>query len=126
MLIFFGTIVLQTNTVFAQDDDFEQISKIIEAGNAKELVKNFSASVELNINGEEATYSRSQAEAVLKDFFTKNPPKSFSINHKGASKGGLPYAIGAYEHSAGKYRVWIRLRKATTKHLVYEMSFIKE
>lgn len=112
--------------VYAQEEDLEQISKIVVAGNAKELVKTFDESVDLNIDGDEATYSRSQAEAVLKDFFSKSPPKSFAINHKGASKGGLPYAIGRYEHDSGTYRVWIRLKMVKDRFRVIEMSFIKE
>ena len=102
------------------------LTKIIQSGNAKDLVKQFSKNVELNINGKEATYSQAQAEAVLKDFFSKSSPEAFTINHKGASKGGLPYAIGEYKNSIGDYRVWIRLKSENGKNLVYEMSFIKE
>ena len=110
----------------AQEAEFELISKIIKAGNAKDLVKEFNTSVELNIDGEEASFSKAQAEAILKDFFIKNSPTSFGINHKGASKGGLPYAIGEYVSNSKNFRVWIRLRKSGDQYLVYEMSFIKE
>jgi len=110
----------------AQKADFDLLSKIIKAGNAKDLVKQFTTSIELNINGEEASYSQAQAEAVLKDFFTKSPPEAFTINHTGASKGGLPYAIGEYKNGQGDYRVWIRMKSVNSKNLVYEMSFIKE
>ena len=124
VLIVFTTL-LATNSI-AQDADFDLLSKIIKTGNAKDLVKQFSKNVELNINGKEATYSQSQAEAVLKDFFSKSSPEEFTINHKGASKGGLPYAIGEYKNSIGDYRVWIRLKSENGRNLVYEMSFIKE
>jgi hypothetical protein len=110
----------------AQNADFDLLSKIIKTGNAKDLAKQFSKSVELNIDGKEATYSQAQAEAVLKRFFDKNTPQEFTINHKGASKGGLPYAIGEYKSGTGSYRVWIRLKTVNSKNLVYEMSFIKE
>ncbi|RLD24960.1 MAG: DUF4783 domain-containing protein [Bacteroidetes bacterium] len=110
----------------AQNTDFDLLAKIIKTGNAKDLAKQFSKSVELNIDGKEATYSQAQAEAVLKSFFDKNAPQEFAINHKGASKGGLPYAIGEYKSGTGSYRVWIRLKTVNSKNLVYEMSFIKE
>ena len=110
----------------AQEADFSLLTKIIKTGNAKDLAKQFSKSVELNIDGKEATYSQAQAEAVLKSFFDKNTPQEFAINHKGASKGGLPYAIGEYKSGTGNYRVWIRLKTIDSKNLVYEMSFIKE
>lgn len=110
----------------AQNADFDLLAKIIKTGNAKDLARQFSNSVELNIDGKEATYSQAQAEAVLKGFFDKNAPQEFTINHKGASKGGLPYAIGEYKSGTESYRVWIRLKTVKSKNLVYEMSFIKE
>ena len=124
--LFFAIIVLGPANSIAQEADFELLTKIIKTGNAKDLVKQFSKSVELNINGQEASYSQPQAEAVLKDFFTRSAPEAFTINHKGASKGGLPYAIGEYKNGVGNYRVWIRLKTVNGRNLVYEMSFIKE
>ena len=125
MLLFVAVGVSMTDAV-AQEVDFELLTKIIKSGNSKDLVKQFSKTVELNIDGEEASYSQAQAEAVLKDFFGKNAPLAFTINHKGSSKGGLPYAIGEYENDSGNYRVWIRLKSNKGRNLVYEMSFIKE
>jgi hypothetical protein len=125
LLIFVAAGFLTTNTV-AQEVDFELLTKIIKSGNAKDLVKQFSKTVELNIDGEEASYSQAQAEAILKDFFGKNAPIAFTINHKGSSKGGLPYAIGEYKNESGTYRVWIRLKPESGRNQVYEMSFIKE
>jgi Domain of unknown function (DUF4783) len=125
-LFFIIATTLLATASMAQENDYEQLSKIIKSGNAKDLVKQFSNIVELNIDGEEASYSRAQAEAVLKDFFNKYPPQAFTINHKGASKGGLPYIIGEYKNSAGNYRVWIRLKNVNGRKLVYEMSFILE
>jgi len=115
-----------SNLSLAQSDDFELVGKIIKTGNAKDLVKQFHTTIELNIDGKEASYSKSQAEAVLKNFFSKNPPTAFTINHKGASKSGLPYAIGQYKNELGNYRVWIRLKEVNGKNLINEISFIKE
>ena len=126
IVILFTFTLLPSGSSVAQEADFELISKIIKTGNAKDLVKQFSKNVELNINGKEATYSRAQAEAVLKDFFSKGSPEDFAFNHKGASKGGLPYAIGEYTNSMGNYRVWIRLKIEDGRNLVDEISFIKD
>ncbi len=125
-LFLFIFTMLSVSNVIAQEAEFELLSKIIKTGNAKDLVKQFSKNVELNINGKEATYSRAQAEAVLKDFFSKGSPEDFTFNHKGASKAGLPYAIGEYTNSLGNYRVWIRLKVEDGRNLVDEISFIKD
>jgi len=125
VFMFVGMCVYASSS-FAQPDSFELVGKIIKTGNAKDLVKQFNSTVELNIDGQEESYSKSQAEAVLRNFFTKNPPTAFAINHKGSSKSGLPYAIGEYKNNLGVYRVWIRLKTVNGKNLVYEMSFVKE
>jgi len=109
-----------------QEVDFKSISEVLAAGSARELMAFVNKTVELNINGEEASYSKPQAEGVLKNFFTDNPPTSFQISHKGASSSGLPYAIGQYNYNGGKYRVWIRFRLINQRYLIHGMSFIKE
>ena len=75
-------ISFSATSSYAQEEDFNHIVKIVKSGNSKELVKKFGSSVELNMDGDEANYSKSQAEAVLKDFFGKNAPKMFNDEHK--------------------------------------------
>lgn len=110
----------------AQEEDFVAISKVLEAGSSKAMAAYLDKSVDLNIDGKEATYSKAQAEGILKRFFADYPVQSFEFNHKGASKSGLPYAIGQYNYDGGEFRVWIRLKKATSQYLIEEMSFIKK
>ena len=117
---------LISGAIRAQDDNFVEIGQVLEAGSSKEMAKYLNKSIDLNIDGKEATYSKAQAEGILKRFFTDYPPKEFEINHKGASKSGLPYAIGQYDYEDGSFRVWIRLKKINEQYLVHEMSFIKE
>ena len=114
------------SSIHAQNKDFDQIGDALEAGSSKEMAKYLNQSIDLNIDGTEATYSKAQAEGILKSFFTDFPATGFEINHKGASKSGLPYAIGQYDHENGSFRVWIRLKIVKEQYLIHEMSFIKE
>jgi len=125
-LIFLVFITLGVNESLAQEEEYNELAKIIKSGNAKELVNHFSNSVDLNINGEQSNYGKSQAEAILKDFFNNSEPVSFIVNHKGASKSGRSYAIGEYKNKLGVYRVWIRLVDENGQSRVSEISFIKE
>ena len=54
--------------------DLENIAAAISSGNSKELATYFDNTVEVKIANKEGAYSKSQAEAIIKDFFTKNPP----------------------------------------------------
>jgi len=82
--------------------------------------------VDVTIDGNVDSYSKTQAEFALRDFFKNNPPSSFTIVHQGSSKGGLPYAIGQYLTNNETYRVWMRIKKTDGRYLIHEISFIKE
>jgi len=102
------------------------VRESLKAGNSKELVKQFNASVDMNLDGEVNSYSKAQAEFVLKDFFKKHPVSEFSIVHTGSSKGGLQFAIGRYVSNSDSYNVLIRVKELEGKYLVHEINFVKE
>ncbi len=110
----------------AQNETVADVKLVLEVGNANELSKYLNEKVDLNIDGQEGTYSHSQATGVLKNYFKENPPKSFQINHEGASENGLIYAIGEYTTIERSFRVWIRLKEVNGQYKIHEMSFVKE
>lgn len=105
---------------------FAPMKEAVKAGNAKDLAKYFNTSIDLNLEGELNTYSKAQAEFVLRDFFKKHSPNDFSIVHTGSSKGGLQFAIGKYQSGADNYNVLMRVREVEKSYLIHEMSFTKE
>jgi hypothetical protein len=112
--------------IFAQAEIFNPMKDALKTGNAKEVVKFFNASVDMNIEGNVDTYSKTQAEFVLRDFFKKHPPTEFNIVHMGASKGGLQYAIGRFVSNADSYNVMIRVKEIDKVNLIHEINFVKE
>jgi hypothetical protein len=116
-----GTVVLaQGNSVV------EQVKESIKAGSAKELAKYLNPSVDVTLEGKPSTYSKAQAEFVLRDFFKANPPSEFNIIHQGSSKGGQPFAIGQYKSGANTFRVWMKIKVSGNESLIQEISFVKE
>jgi len=105
---------------------FTPMKDAVRAGNAKELARYFNTAIDLNLEGEVNTYSKAQAEFVLRDFFKKHAPTDFTIVHTGSSKGGLQFAIGKYTSGAESYNVLMRIREVDKVFLIHEMSFNKE
>lgn len=105
---------------------FAPMKDAVKAGDARELAKYFNTSIDLNLEGEVSTYSKAQAEFVLRDFFKKHSPTDFSIVHTGSSKGGLQFAIGKYQCGSDSYNVLMRVREVEKAYLIHEMSFTKE
>ncbi len=97
----------------------------MSSGKAELISKYFSNTVELTINSKEDIYSKTQAQIILKDFFKKNIPQSFSILHEGG-KGESRYAIGSLKTSRGKYRVTILLKASDSKPLIHQLRIERD
>lgn len=81
-------------TTIQQQQNFEAMMvSAFKTGNASKIAKYFNENVDLSIDGKEDLYSKSQAEQILKNFFSAHPSKDFKIIHKGAA-GGSEYFIG--------------------------------
>jgi hypothetical protein len=119
-LVCFGVIPAAAQDIFAPMKD------AIKTGNAKEVIKFFNSSVDMNLDGEVAMYSKAQAEFVLRDFFKKHPSSDFSIVHTGSSKGGLQFAIGRYTSNADTFDVVIRVKEVSGSYLIHEINFVKD
>lgn len=122
LLFIVGLIALcaQAQTVF------DPMKEAVKAGSAKDLVRFLNSSVDINLEGDVNTYSKAQAEFVLRDFFKKHAPSDFTIVHTGASKGGLQFAIGKYQSGSISYNVLMRVREVGKESLIHEISFVKE
>lgn len=122
ILLFFTSIALQ-----AQKKEISEAEGYIRQGDAKGLSKYFGNNVELNFDGKKQNYSRNQAEFVMKDFFTKNPPKpdGFEYYHRGNSTG-LSYSIIKYDSRNGAFRVFMKVKNQQGKYLIDALDFIKE
>jgi len=104
-------------------DIINEVSAAIKSGNASNVSKYFNPTLDLTVPGNEGTYSKAQANMILKDFFSKNSPKSFLINHQGASNDGSLYAIGTYTSNLGAYRTYFLLKKTGTTYLIQKLEF---
>ncbi|HCK23008.1 MAG TPA: hypothetical protein DHW15_12865 [Bacteroidetes bacterium] len=104
--------------------DLSSISGYISTGNAKGLSAHFDNLVELHLDDQEGTFSRTQAEQIMKDFFRQYPPRTFSFLQDGISEGAnMQYAIGTYVSGSRKFRTYVYLKKRNGQMLIQELSF---
>lgn len=120
------TSILASITIYKQDDIITVIADAIKKGNSTDVAKYFNTTIDLAIPNNEGTFSKTQAELILKDFFTKNPPKTFTVNHNGSSNDGSLYAIGTYTADSGSYRTYFLLKKSGTNYLIQKLEFESE
>lgn len=107
------------------DEAFGKIAAAIQAGNADALTAYLQSPVEITLPGADQAYSSQQATFVLKDFFAKNAPTSFSVIHKGNS-GTTNYATGTYVSKGGTYDTNIFLKNVGGVYKVTQLRFEAE
>ncbi len=109
-----------------QEDIINNVKETIKAGSAKELANYLHQTVDIMIDEKLESYSKAQAEFVLRDFFKAHVPSEFTITHQGSSKGGQPYAIGQYKSGQETFRVFMKIKTVGKQQLVHEIRFVKE
>jgi len=99
----------------------------VRSGNAKDLSKWFSSTVDLTVLGKEEMYSKAQAEQILRDFFLKNPPKSFRLKHSSSNPSSAQYGIGSYVSTNGSlFRIYFLIRKIGNQSFIQQFSIEPE
>ncbi len=118
-LLFAG--LLLTLLSFTQDV-FDGIVNSLKNSDAKHLSSYFSTSLDLTLLEKEEVYGKSQAELMLRDFFTKHTTKSFEVVHRGRSQEGTEYAIGHLIDTNNKeYRISFYIRSNDGKAFINEL-----
>ena len=100
----------------------DEVIAAMKTGNASLVAKYFDNNVEISMPDKSNSYSKSQAELVLKDFFASNPVKSFEIIHKGENAGSQ-YCIGTLQTKNGTYRTTIFMKQKGDGQVLQELRF---
>lgn len=123
-LLLMAFAVLAASPLKAQDQaTLQNVAKAIQTGNARALAAYFDQSVDVTILNKEGSYSKAQAEGVVKDFFAKHRPSGFQIIHKGESGGNAKYAIGKLTTPQGTFRTYIYVKKRGDSLLIQQLRF---
>ena len=104
------------------DVTVEEILGAIKKGDAMKISRHFDNLVEITLNDKSSSYSRTQAEVVLKDFFSNHDVRSFTVIHRVNSNNG-EYCVGTLSTSGGEYRTTILFKTKGDKKLVQKLRF---
>ncbi len=102
------------------------VASAIKGGDAKTLALYFNSSIDLTVPGSDGTYSKSQAEMIVKNFFAQNKPVSFSVNQNGNSSEGSQYSIGTLVSAKAKFRTYFLVKKIGGKQVITQLQFEQE
>lgn len=123
MKIFFtfvaSVILLSSFSSFSGIDD---VVIAMKTGNTAQIIKYFDNTIEITMPEKSNSYSKSQAELVLKDFFNTNPVKAFEVIHKGENAGSQ-YCIGNLTTKNGSFRTTIYMKQKGDRQVLQEIRF---
>jgi hypothetical protein len=130
IILLFGFFLFRGETVdySQQNTVLEEIERTFRIGSARELARYFNEVVELSINDSRASYSKSQAEFIMRDFFKNYPPKSDGVEvfHQGSYNQSLVYSILRYRSSQRTFRVFIKLKEYRQRYLIDSITISEE
>ena len=107
---------------FSLLSSIDEVITALRSGYATQMAKFFDNTVEITMPDKNNSYSKSQAEMVLTDFFSNNTVKSFTVIHKGENAGSQ-YAIGTLVTKNGSFRTTIFMKLKADKQFLQEIRF---
>ena len=119
----FTAILCLFISVAASAQGFDNIVNGFKNGDAAAIAKNFEGNVEITIKTGSTSYSKGQAEMVLKSFFAAHKPKTFTIAHEGTSPQGSKYFIASLSTANGNYRTYVYAKTVKTELVIQEIRF---
>jgi len=92
------------------EDLIGEISSQFGQGNAKQISRYFSSTVNLSILDDSNVYSKVQAEIILDTFFKMNQPTSSKIIHRLDNNPNYQHAVIELKTTKGDFRVSYSMR----------------
>ena len=112
--------------VSALTPNLAPVTKALSEGDAATLGTYLDNSVDLTLFDKQTVVDKATATTTLRDFFSKNKPKSFNTVHQGSSKGaGSHYTIGDLTVGSGNLKVYLYYKAAGDKPVIQEIRIEK-
>src|SRR5579863_4522434 len=118
LLVSFRPLYKLDDRTYTLDD----ITYAIRLGNAGELSRYLDNRVDISLPEKSDSYSKIQAEMIIRDFFSTNGVRNFVVRKSGYS-GSTEYCVGVLQTRNGDYRTTIFTRQKGDRQLLQELRF---
>lgn len=105
----------------------DEINAALKTGNTSKFLSYLADPVDLTLPGTDDSFSKTQAEVILRKFFTNNKVKNYAQKQSGKSVDGSVFIIGTYEATNAKvFRSYVLIKAVGSKHLIQFVEFEEE
>ena len=101
---------------------FSEVVLAFKSVDAAQVSKFFDNTIEITMPGKSNSFSKGQAEQVLRDFFASNQVKDFEVLHS-SENAGSQFCIGNLKTNNGTFRTTIFMKQKGDKDLLQELRF---
>lgn len=95
---------------FSLKDINDDVNNALKQGSASEIVKMFAEKVSIKVLDQEDLLSKSQAQALIEDFFNKHKVKNYQTSHTSITNGDQQFITGSLDTYNGRFRISILVR----------------
>ncbi len=117
-IILLSFVLFSFKSVFSLD----AVAVAIRTGDVDQLAQYLDYRVDISLPDKSDTYSKSQAEMVIRDFFATNEVKNFQVKAK-SENNGAEYCTGVLQTRNGNYRTSLYLKQKGDKLLLEAIDF---
>ncbi|HXB90891.1 MAG TPA: DUF4783 domain-containing protein [Puia sp.] len=100
----------------------DDIAFAMRSGNAGELSRYLDNRVDISLPEKSDTYSKIQAEMIIRDFFSTNVVRNFLVKNKGGN-GATEYCVGLLQTRNGDYRTTLFVKQKGDRQYLQELRF---
>lgn len=122
---FIGLTIIAASFVLLSFKPFFNIDDVavaMRSGNISQLSGYLDSRVDISLPDKSDTYSKSQAEMIIRDFFITNKVQNFQVKHKGEN-GGSEFCIGILKTSTGDFRTTLFMKLKGDRQMLQELRF---
>jgi Domain of unknown function (DUF4783) len=114
--------VLILASSFRPSFSIDDVASAIRSGNVAQLSSYLDNRVDITLPEKSDTYSKTQAEMIIRDFFQTNEVQNFQVKHKGEN-GGSEFCIGLLKTRNGDYKTVLFMKWKADRQLLQEIQF---
>ena len=120
-VVFFSSFC-RSDVFSSKTVDIDAVVLALNAGNAAQLSKYFDNRIDIGLPDKSDNYSRTQAEMIIREFFSNNGVRTFEIKYK-SEKAGTNYCVGTLKTKSGDYRTTLFMKQKGDKQYLQDISF---
>jgi hypothetical protein len=100
----------------------DAVAVAFRSGNVDQISTYFDYRVDISLPEKSDSYSKSQAEMIIRDFFDNNGVRNFQVKQKGENAGS-EFCIGVLQTRNGDFRTSLFMKQKGDKQYLQEIRF---